>query len=127
MRNLIKLEELFLFFLSIFLFSQLGTPWWWFPALFLAPDLGILGYLPGPRVGAFSYNLLHHKAIAVTALVLGVYLASLPLQLAGVIILGHSSLDRVLGYGLKYPDSFRHTHLGYIGKVPSLGQDGEIP
>ena len=127
MRNLIKLEELFLFFLSIFLFSTLGTPWWWFPALLLAPDLGILGYLAGPRVGAFSYNLLHHKAIAVTALVLGVYMASLPLQLAGVIILGHSSLDRVLGYGLKYPDSFRHTHLGYIGKAPSLGQGGEIP
>jgi uncharacterized membrane protein (Fun14 family) len=124
MRNLIKLEELFLFFLSVFLFSRLGTPWWWFPALLLAPDLGILGCLAGPRVGAFSYNLLHHKAIAVAALVLGAYLASLPLQLAGVIILGHSSLDRVFGYGLKYPDSFRHTHLGYIGKAPSPGQGG---
>ncbi len=118
MRNLIKLEELFLFFFSIFLFAQLGMPWWWYPALLLAPDLGILGYLAGPRVGAFSYNLLHHKAIAVTAFVLGTYLASPPLQLAGVIILGHSSLDRVLGYGLKYPDSFRHTHLGTIGKAP---------
>lgn len=37
------------------------------------------------------------------------------LQLAGLILLGHSSLDRVLGYGLKYADSFKHTHLGWIG------------
>ena len=117
MHNLIKLEELFLFFLSIFLFSELGTPWWWYLVLFLAPDLGILGYLAGPRVGAFSYNFLHHKAISVAAFVLGAYLVSLPLQLAGVIMLGHSGFDRVVGYGLKYPDSFRHTHLGYIGKA----------
>jgi hypothetical protein len=38
------------------------------------------------------------------------------LQLAGVILLGHSSLDRVLGYGLKHSDSFQHTHLGVIGR-----------
>jgi hypothetical protein len=40
----------------------------------------------------------------------------MPLALAGVIMLGHSSFDRVLGYGLKYGDSFRHTHLGWIGR-----------
>jgi uncharacterized protein YbjT (DUF2867 family) len=26
-------------------------------------------------------------------------------------------MDRVLGYGLKYPDAFKHTHLGTIGKA----------
>jgi hypothetical protein len=31
-------------------------------------------------------------------------------------LLGHSSFDRVLGYGLKYDDDFKHTHLGWIGK-----------
>ncbi|MBC8508108.1 MAG: DUF4260 family protein [Anaerolineales bacterium] len=41
---------------------------------------------------------------------------NLIIQLIGVIMLGHSSLDRVIGYGLKYPDSFQHTHLGMIGK-----------
>lgn len=42
---------------------------------------------------------------------------SLPvLGLAGLIILRHSSLDRVFGHGLKYPDSVRHTHLGMIGR-----------
>jgi hypothetical protein len=126
MRTLIKMEELFLFFLSIFLFAQLEISWWWYPLVFLAPDLGILGYLAGPRFGAVSYNLLHHKAVAVTAIILGGYLASPILQLVGVIILGHSSLDRVLGYGLKYPDSFRHTHLGWIGR-PAASDGGPQP
>lgn len=119
MRNLIKLEEFFLFLLSIFLFSQLDYAWWWYPLLFLAPDIGMVGYLVNPQVGAFTYNLLHHKAVAVTLYVVGALVGSQPLQLAGVIILGHSSLDRVFGYGLKYPDSFKHTHLGQIGRFPS--------
>jgi hypothetical protein len=25
-------------------------------------------------------------------------------------------MDRLFGYGLKYPDAFTHTHLGTIGK-----------
>jgi hypothetical protein len=24
-------------------------------------------------------------------------------------------MDRIFGYGLKYPDAFQHTHLGWIG------------
>jgi hypothetical protein len=48
--------------------------------------------------------------------VLGIILAHQPLQLAGLILFGHSSMDRVMGYGLKYPDAFQHTHLGMIGK-----------
>jgi hypothetical protein len=34
---------------------------------------------------------------------------------AGSLLLFHSSVDRVLGYGLKYRDSFGDTHLGRIG------------
>ncbi|WP_022923235.1 DUF4260 family protein [Serinicoccus marinus] len=30
----------------------------------------------------------------------------------------HSAVDRLLGYGLKFTDSFAHTHLGEIGKKP---------
>jgi hypothetical protein len=48
--------------------------------------------------------------------VIGVMLANQPLQLTGLILFGHSSMDRVLGYGMKYSDSFQHTHLGMIGK-----------
>jgi hypothetical protein len=117
MKNLLKLEEMFMFALTIFIFSKLDFAWWWYPALLLAPDLSMIGYVISPQVGAITYNFIHHKALGVAIFVVGVILVSQPLQLAGLILFGHSSMDRVLGYGLKYPDSFQHTHLGTIGKT----------
>ena len=31
-------------------------------------------------------------------------------------LFGHSSFDRVMGYGLKHEDAFQNTHLGRIGR-----------
>jgi hypothetical protein len=101
---------------SIFLFGELNYSWWVFPLLLLAPDLGAMGYAAGTRVGAWTYNLLHHRGLAIVVYLAGTVSSIMPLALAGVIMLGHSSFDRVLGYGLKYGDSFRHTHLGWIGR-----------
>jgi hypothetical protein len=115
-KTLVRLEWLFLLGLSAYLFAALDYAWWWYPLLFFAPDLGIIGYALGPRAGAVVYNLTHHLAVAAGAYVLGALLGSQPLQLAGLIVLGHSSLDRAMGYGLKYPDAFQHTHLGWIGR-----------
>jgi len=116
MKTLLKLEALALWGLSIFLFAQLGYAWWWYPLLFFVPDLSMIGYLGGTRAGAIVYNIVHHHVISLGLYVLGFYLANPLLQLAGVILLGHSNMDRVLDYGLKYPDSFQNTHLGVIGK-----------
>jgi hypothetical protein len=115
MRNLLKLEELFMFALSIFVFTKLDFAWWWYPVLLFTPDLSMIGYLVSPQIGAVTYNFIHHKALGVSIFVLGIILANQPLQLAGLILFGHSSMDRVLGYGLKHSDSFQHTHLGMIG------------
>jgi len=117
MKNLLKLEELFMFGLSIFLFSKLDFAWWWYPLLILTPDLSMIGYLINPEVGAMIYNFIHHKALGISIFVIGIIFASQPLQLAGLILFGHSSMDRMSGYGLKYSDSFQHTHLGIIGKA----------
>ena len=116
MKNLLKLEEAFMFGLSIFLFSKLNYAWWWYPVLILTPDLSIVGYLMNTRVGAITYNFIHHKALGISIYVLGVVLANQLLQLTGLILFGHSSMDRALGYGLKYSDSFQNTHLGAIGR-----------
>ena|SRR5215210_2773513 len=116
MKTLLKLEELFLLGLSLFLFSGLDYSWGWYALLFLAPDLSMIGYLRSPRLGSWTYNLIHHKGVSVALYVLG-YLLSVPwLMFAGTLLLGHSSFDRVFGYGLKYPDAFQNTHLGVIGK-----------
>ncbi len=114
MKSILKVEEVFMFGLGIYLFSLLNYEWWWFLVLIFAPDIGMLGYLFGNRAGAIVYNLFHHKGIAISVYLLGIYL-SLPLcQLAGVILFAHSALDRVLGYGLKYDQGFKYTHLGEI-------------
>lgn len=116
MKTLIKLEEFGELFFSIYLFSLLPFPWWFYPLFFFAPDLSMVGYIAGPRLGAFTYNLIHHKAVALSLFVGGT-LSHIPvISLIGVLFLGHSSLDRVLGYGLKFSDSFNHTHLGVIGR-----------
>jgi len=117
LKNLIKLEELLLFVLSIYLFSLLDFAWWWYLVLLLTPDLGALGYLANSRIGAFTYNLTHHKGLGVILYLAGILIGAPSLQMIGLIMLGHSSLDRVFGYGLKYPDSFQHTHIGQIGKA----------
>lgn len=114
----LKLEEWAQFGLSVFLFSQLDFAWWWFPVLILLPDIGMVGYFFGTRAGAVVYNLFHHKALAVMIGVLGFVLSDQVMLLAGIILYGHASMDRAFGYGLKYNDSFKHTHLGWIGHKP---------
>jgi len=113
---LLKIEELLLFVLGIYLFNSLDYSWWWFIALFLAPDLSMLGYLINTKVGALCYNIFHHKGLAIIIYLLGVYFQNEIMSLVGVILFSHASFDRVFGYGLKYPDKFEHTHLGKIGK-----------
>ena len=116
MKILVAIEEFFLVLLCLFLFRSLGYAWIWFAVFFFAPDLSMAGYLAGPRIGGFTYDLVHHKAVAIACYIAGALLASAPLMFAGLILLAHSSFDRVLGYGLKYPDGFGHTHLGMIGR-----------
>ena len=101
---------------SIYLFTWTDYAWWLYPALFLVPDISMLGYLVNNRIGAISYNLFHHKGIAIVLLLYGVWDGPDWMFLSGIILLGHASFDRILGYGLKYGDSFHHTHLGMIGK-----------
>ena len=119
MKLSLKLEELGMLALGIYLFSTLQLSWWWFIGLILVPDIGMLGYLVNSRTGAFVYNLFHHKGIAVLAYLFGIYFNNELSQLIGIILFSHASMDRIFGYGLKYSDSFNHTHLGIIGKNKS--------
>ena len=116
MKTSLKLEELAMLLLGTFLFSQLNFSWWWFIGLFLAPDLGMLGYLINTKVGAFTYNLFHHKFVAIAIYFFGIFITSEIVQMIGVLLFSHASFDRIFGYGLKYEKGFKFTHLGEIGK-----------
>lgn len=97
------------------IFIHQGFAWWWLLVLFLALDLSMIGYAHSARVGALSYNLGHNYVGPVLLIGVGAF-AELPwawfVALAWAF---HVGTDRALGYGLKLPDSFAHTHLGTIG------------
>ncbi|QAA82627.1 DUF4260 family protein [Aequorivita sp. H23M31] len=116
MKNILKIEELAQFLLGIVLFSQLDFAWWWFPSLILLPDIGMIGYAFNTKVGAFVYNLFHNKAVGIALILIGMFYFGEIFTLIGIILFSHSAMDRIFGYGLKYPDSFQNTHLGKIGK-----------
>jgi hypothetical protein len=116
MKYVLKLEEAGLFILAFYLLKQLHLSWWWFPSLLLLPDLSMLAYLGGNKTGAIIYNIVHHKGLAVIIYLLGINFEIQWLAAAGIILLAHSSMDRMFGYGLKYFTGFQYTHLGRIGK-----------
>ncbi|WP_224996231.1 DUF4260 domain-containing protein [Cesiribacter sp. SM1] len=116
MKTLIRLEDIVKLLIAFGASIYLGYAWWVFPAWLLAPDLSMLGYLLNTKIGAWTYNIFHHQGLALAFVAAGVVMAVPELQLAGLVLFGHSAMDRALGYGLKYEDSFQHTHLGWIGK-----------
>ena len=114
MKNIIKLEEAAMFGLSIYVLSSLSAAWWWYLILIFGPDISMFGYLGGNKVGAACYNLFHHKGVAVAVLISGLLLPQILLQIIGIVLFGHSSMDRLFGYGLKAEEGFKYTHLGKI-------------
>lgn len=116
LRTLLILEELALFLGSVLIFGLATSySWWVFAILFFLPDVSFAAYLINTKIGSWVYNLLHHKGIMI-GLILAGYFAELEWLLAvGIVFLGHTAFDRVFGYGLKFPDDFKHTHLGRIG------------
>ena len=120
MKNIIKIEEFAKLILAFIMSLYLGYSWWVFLAWLLIPDLSMIGYLINNKRGAWLYNIFHHQALAIFIGLSGIFLTSPELQLIGLVLFGHSALDRALGYGLKYNDDFKHTHLGWIGKKNEL-------
>ena len=100
MKTLSKVEELAQLLLSVYLFSLLPFAWWVFPAFILVPDVSLLGLLAGKRIGAITYNLIHHKAVGLSAYIVGSLFGIPLLSLVGVLLFGHSSFDRMVGLQL---------------------------
>ncbi len=111
MKWIIRLEGLTVFAVGIVAYHYRFDNWWWFAGLFLYPDLGMLGYLVNTKVGAICYNLFHHLLTAFCLCCVGWFFDQDWLLILGIVMVSHIGLDRVFGYGLKYPDQFKSTHL----------------
>lgn len=110
-RRLLHLEGLAVLVAAIALYFDAGYGWLLLVVLFLAPDLSMLGYLGGPRLGALAYDVVHTYALPLALGLAGVLAGTgLAVQLA-LIWAAHIGLDRLVGYGLKYPSGFKDTHL----------------
>jgi len=114
---LLRLEGAALLLAALTVFWQLGGNWWIFLLLCLAPDLSFFALAAGPRAGAMVYNAVHTSAAPLLVAALA-WLGGAPWLIPFMAIwLAHIGADRMLGYGLKYPDRVEQTHLGPIGKA----------
>ena len=110
-RRLLRLEGLAVLTGAIVLYFDASYGWLLLLVLFLAPDLSMIGYLGGPRTGALTYDVVHTYALPIALGVAGgLGDSSLATQIA-LIWAAHIGMDRMLGFGLKYPTAFRDTHL----------------
>ena len=96
---------------SVALYWLNGESWWLFALLLLAPDVSMLGYLAGPRIGAAVYNTFHSYPLPAALGIFGLSVGS-PLAVAvSLVWFAHIGMDRAIGYGLKYESEFKDTHL----------------
>jgi hypothetical protein len=95
---------------AVALYFSAGYPWWLLAALALAPDIS----LAGRRAGSALYNAAHTYVAPVILGAAGVVAdADVAVQLA-LVWITHIGVDRAVGYGLKYPGSFKETHLQHV-------------
>ena len=110
-RALLRLEGVVLFACGIALYVREDYSILALVILFLAPDLSFVGLAGGPRVGAVAYDAAHtYVGPILLASVSAIVEVDAGVML-GLIWLAHIGIDRALGYGLRYPDAFRETHL----------------
>lgn len=109
---MLRVEGAALLAASAALYWANGGSWWLFALLLLAPDVSMLGYLAGPKVGAAAYNTFHSYPLPAALGIVGL-LAGAPLAVA-LVWFAHIGMDRAIGYGLKYPTAFGDTHMGRL-------------
>lgn len=115
MKTLLRLENTALALAALVAYQVTGGNWWLFLLLVLAPDLSMLGYLAGPRIGAWCYNAVHVWSAPVLLYLAGLAAGSALILHLALILAAHIAVDRALGYGLKHETGFQDTHLGRIG------------
>jgi hypothetical protein len=110
---LLHAEGAAIFAASVVIYGLQGYRWWIFAALFLAPDLFMLGYLVDVKLGAAIYNFVHTETLPLALGIAAIFWRPSLLALA-LIWLAHIGMDRMLGFGLKYPTRFNDTHLARV-------------
>ncbi len=113
-RLLLRLEGLAIAVGAVVLYVDGDYSWWLFLVLALAPDLAFVGYAAGPTAGAAAYNVTHNLVLPIALGCAGVLWDSDRAVAVTLVWLAHIGVDRVLGYGMKYPTASKLTGTGLI-------------
>ena len=100
--------------ISALLYWVNGGSWVFFALLILVPDVSMLGYLLGAKVGAAAYNAVHSYGLPAGLVAFGVVAGSSLAVSVAIVWFAHIGMDRLVGYGLKYASGFKDTHLGRV-------------
>ena len=124
---LLRLEGLAVFLLALVIYWQQSFGWTLFWSTVLLPDVALLGYLVNAAVGATAYNVTHSKLLPGALAVIAIVTSNALFLALALIWFVHNGVDRMLGYGLKYPDGFKVTHLGTIGQKGGESRSSYLP
>ena len=111
---LLHREGFVVFVVACVVYGRSGDSWGKFAILFLVPDLFMLGYVFGRKIGARVYNVGHTYAAPFLFWLMACLLHR-PSGLALALIwAAHIGFDHLLGHGLKYESELKKTHLNRV-------------
>lgn len=111
---LLHVEGFAVLSLSVYIYGHSNLSWILFLILLLSPDLSMLGYVFGHKIGAIIYNIFHTYSLSICVAVCGFILSHEAIFAIGLIWSAHIGMDRMFGFGLKYPTAFKETHLNRV-------------
>jgi hypothetical protein len=114
----IRMENLIVLAITLAIyFGHFETTWQrvaLFVGLLIVPDVSMLGYVFGGKIGGFCYDLFHFYPVA-AACVLGGMRFGVPVATdIGLIWCIHIAQDRVRGFGFKYAGRYDD---GYMYRI----------
>lgn len=111
---LLHVEGLAILLLCLYFYEYNQFGWVFFLILLFAPDISMFGYLINHKIGAVIYNVFHTYTISIIVVVFGLTMSNDMVLAIGLIWCAHIGMDRMIGYGLKYPTEFKDTHLNRV-------------
>lgn len=110
-KRIVQSEYLAMLMSMIYLYYISGYSWWLFLALLFVPDISIVFYAINQNIGKIAYNIIHTYTVPLVILLLdALLLEHVFVRPLCIVWMAHLSMDRFIGYGLKY-DTFKETHL----------------
>ncbi|MBX3062883.1 MAG: DUF4260 domain-containing protein [Anaerolineae bacterium] len=109
-----RLEAIAIAAAAVIAYAYLRGDGVFFIVLLFLPDVSMIGYLANPRVGSVIYDAVHTYLVPAVLLLVGLAFGSLVAVQIALIWITHIGIDRLMGYGLKYPTAFKDTHIQRI-------------